>query len=83
MRRNWQMIAFWLEAILVGHIAQRDDVALGIAVAVGAGLDQDELFVLIDHLTIAGLRLGYDDLLQVANVLHSDAIRCLITERKA
>lgn len=77
------MIALGLEAVLVGHIAQGDDVALGIAVAVATGLDQDELLVLIDYLAVAGLRLGYDDLLQVANVLHSDAIRCLVAAWRA
>lgn len=68
------MIALRLESVLVGHVAQGDQIAIGIAVAVGSRLYQDQFLVLIDHLSVGGLRLGHNDLLQVADVLHANAI---------
>jgi len=72
------MISLRLESILIGHVAQGDEVAIGIAVAVGSGLDENQLLVLIDHLAIGGLRLGHNDLLQVANVLHAYSVGGLV-----
>lgn len=74
------MIALGLESILVGHVAQRDEVAIGIAVAVGARLDQDQFLMLLHHLAIGGLRPGHNDLLQVANVLNAYSVGGLVAK---
>lgn len=73
------MLALRLESVLIGHIAQCDDVTLGIAVSVRAGLHQHQLLVFIDDLSITGLGLRHNDLLQVAHILHTNAVGCLVT----
>lgn len=78
LRCHRQMVTLRLESVLIGHVAQGDEIAIGIAVAVGSGLDQYKLLVFVDHLAIGGLGLGNDDLLQIANVLYAYSVRCLI-----
>lgn len=73
------MIALGLESILISHVAQCDDVALGIAVAVRASLHQHQLLMLIDDLSIGGLCLWNDDLLQVTHILYTNAVGGLVT----
>lgn len=73
------MLALGLESILISHVAQCDDVALGIAVAVRASLHHHQLLMLLDDLSVGGLCPGDYDLLQVTHILYANAIGGLVT----
>lgn len=79
MGRHRQMLSLGLESILIGHIAQSDDVTFRIAVAVRAGLHQHQFLMLIDDLSIHSFGLGDNDLLQITHILHTNAIGGLVT----
>lgn len=72
------MIAGRLEAVLVGHICDRDDFAVGRRVRVRAGLHDDLLLLLLARGRAVLVKYRHEDLLQEALTLGLDAVAGLV-----